>query len=784
MKNKSHLTAFLFILAIIIFAASCGGGGGGGGSVVSFGNSSKPHNGGDAGGWGTGAQNGNGFGGNGGGLGSSGDSNIVITGSTPLEVGTYNYNGASYDSVEALYAALAANTLEDVFYVDFQVEGESTPRKARVTANGKSNDGNDILIEHQYKAFFPDENGGTQEVLFYKRDGIELPGGSGTVNIDGFEFEKGWQIDGSFAPAGSIIGVASGGDIDLQDRAVLKTAVYGYKADTGASGGYILGFNSSELTAGDTVTVTTDRKITKLKLPSTSIGFLDLSGATDFKTVNLEPDNAGSLQEIKLPSNAETIAMSAFSGCTNLNSVTLPSTLTSIQTEAFSGCSHLQSITIPAGVTSLADDTFKNCSSLSSVTFAPGSQLTTINKRVFEGCSSLVLSTLPSSVETIGEYAFKGCTSLTSFTIPDGVTQLKGTFQNCSQLASISIPSSVNILQENAFNGVSNGCQLIFDSTGSSMGYYNSNAMPQGSYKVKITGTGIPRTDLGESIFNSYLSEVTLANTVTAIPQKAFQGCSALTKVTIENTPAASSLAAIGASAFYGCTSLQTINIPGTVNAIGSSAFGQAGSGNLTITFDGGQNQIMTNTSSIDTGGTEYKVVLKQGVPKAGSSSIFATDSNLREVVYAGGYTLIANAFTGCSRLNTVTFESYPSIIEHNSSSDYVFPDNVTNIIIGSGQVPISNVENVGHLLTPGRNFTSKPLAVTFFNDPDFPDITILAGAFNFTDADRITYQFIAQPSVHMTYGAGTCFKTDVPVHATAGGTTYTWDSITKSWQP
>ena len=307
-ENKK---AFFCRLAALLMAAaicfvplcifSCGGGGGGGGSVVSFGNNSGPHNGGDAGGWG------NGFGGNGGGLGSGNDSNVVITGSTPLEVGTYNYNGASYSSVEALYAALAANTLEDVFYVDFQVEGESTPRKARVTANGRSNDGNDILIEHQYKALFPDENGGTQEVLFYKRDGIALPGGSGSATINGFEFEKGWQIDGSFAPAGSIIGVASGGDVDLQNRAVLKTAVYGYKADTGASGGYILGFNPNELTSGDTVTVTTDRQITKLQLPSTSIN-LDLSGATNFKTVNLTSDNPGSLASIILPSNAETIA--------------------------------------------------------------------------------------------------------------------------------------------------------------------------------------------------------------------------------------------------------------------------------------------------------------------------------------------------------------------------------------------------------------------------------------------------------------------------------------------
>ena len=525
--------------------------------------------------------------------------------------------------------------------------------------------------------------------------------------------------------------VASNGDVDLRSRAVQETSVYGFKTD--GAGGYIMGFNSNELQANsNNIVVSSDKQISSIELPSSPVN-LDLSQAPGFTNVNFEGSKA------------------------SLAGLTLPNTVTSIADNAFEDCTSLSTIALPASVQSIGLEAFSGCSSLGTVTFASGSHLQEIGGNAFYGCSSLVLSTLPSSVDTIGQYAFANCTSLTSFTIPNGVEQLKGTFQNCSNLASISIPSSVNILQENAFNGVKNGCQLIFDSTGSSMGSYDSNVMPQGSYKVKITGTGIPTTDSGDSIFNSYLSEVTLANTVTAIPQNAFEGCSALTKVTIENTPTEPSvLASIGGSAFYNCTSLQKINIPGTVNAIGNQAFFQAGSGNLTMTFEGNQN--MAGIVDLSTSGPYYKVVLKNGIPKKGGSSIFANDTNLKEVVYAGGYTLIANAFTGCTNLTTVTFESYPSIIEHNSSSDYVFPDNVTNIIIGSGQVPIANVENVGHLLTPGRDFTSKPLAVTFFNDPAFPDITILAGAFNFTDADRITYQFIAPPSDHMTYGAGNCF--------------------------
>ncbi len=838
--------AALFLICLIsVFAVavSCGGGGGGGGGAVALKDNAGPHNGGDAGGWGKGNATGNGFGGNGGGLGSSGDSNIIITGSTPLEVGRYNYNGASYDNVEALYAALAANTLEDVFYVDFQVEGESTPRKARVTANGRSNDGNDILIEHQYKAIFPGENG-NEEVLFYKRDGIELPGASGTENENGFEFEKGWEVDNRFCPPGTILSVASSGDVDLTGRAELKTAVYGYKQATNDNNvpipdSYILGFRESALISGDTVTVTTDRKITKLQLPSTSIN-LDLSGATDFKIVNLTNDYPGNLTSIILPSNAETIKGTAFYGCTSLTEVTLPSTLTSIEYDAFRGCDHLQSITIPAGVTSLPDNTFNGCNALSSVTFAPGSQLTAINKNVFEGCNSLSsialpasvqsigleafsgcssldtvtfaagshlqtiggnaffdcqsLSTieLPSTVATIGDFAFAACSSLESFTIPDGVTELLGTFYNCGNLASITIPSSVNNLKDMTFMGVKNGCELIFDSTAGSMEVHTGDssdaAFPRTSYKVKFTGTSIPTTDSGNSIFNSYLSEVTLANTVTAIPQNAFENCSGLTKVTIENTPTEPSvLSSIGGSAFYNCTNLQTINIPGTVNAIGSQAFFQAGGGNLTMTFDG--NQDMLGIVDLRTNGPAYKVVLKNGIPKAGGSSIFATNNpELTEVVYAGGYTLIANAFTGCSNLNQVTFQSYPTIIQNSPTPP--LPDNVTRIIfeqgdnspLGIGGSNNSSSNSVDKLFSPTRDYSG--LYVKFMNDTSKANITVRAGAFDFAAAVNIHYEFNSHPNTAMTYDAGNCFITGAPgARTTFNSVNFTWNAGAKEWR-
>lgn len=69
-----------------------------------------------------------------------------------------------------------------MFYVNFNVNGESAPRTARIRANSAANPGDDLTIDYQYKLTYTVPSvGGTagsaQEVFFYKRDGasINLP---------------------------------------------------------------------------------------------------------------------------------------------------------------------------------------------------------------------------------------------------------------------------------------------------------------------------------------------------------------------------------------------------------------------------------------------------------------------------------------------------------------------------------------------------------------------------------------------------------------------------------
>ena len=167
MKKVFVLSAKIFsltsiCLCLILFLAACGGGGGGGASLPD--SEYTTHN---TGGWGGG-------GGSGGG-GNSGSSNGTITGSTPLNVTEYTYNGQTYTSVEALKNAIAETAPASQFSIPFtctNASNETETRTARITKTVSGNN-TEILIEHQYMASVT-VNETPLTIPFYYNDGISL----------------------------------------------------------------------------------------------------------------------------------------------------------------------------------------------------------------------------------------------------------------------------------------------------------------------------------------------------------------------------------------------------------------------------------------------------------------------------------------------------------------------------------------------------------------------------------------------------------------------------------
>ena len=198
-----------------------------------------------------------------------------------------------------------------------------------------------------------------------------------------------------------------------------------------------------------------------------------------------------------------------------------------------------------------------------------GYTLTYIGSWAFWDCSSLTSVTIPNSVTSIGSWAFSDCSSLTSVTIPSSVTIIANeAFEDCSALTSITIPNSVTGIGDKAFEGTAlyndpanweNGALYINDCL---VKVDNGFA---GHFRIK-ENTRVIADEAFEGC--SALTSVTIPNSVTSIGDFAFEGCSALTSITIPN-----SVTSIGDEAFGGCSALTSVTIPNSVKEIGEEAF-------------------------------------------------------------------------------------------------------------------------------------------------------------------------------------------------------------------
>ena len=126
-------------------------------------------------------------------------------------------------------------------------------------------------------------------------------------------------------------------------------------------------------------------------------------------------------------------------------------------------------------------------------------------------------------------------------------------FYSCSELTSIDLPNSITEIGQQAFGRCPGLTSIVVESGNPRYDSRNNcNAIIETASNTLIVGC----------------KNTTIPNSVTAIGNFAFEGCTGLTSIEIPN-----SVTSIGWYAFYSCEGLTGIDIPNSVTDVGVGAF-------------------------------------------------------------------------------------------------------------------------------------------------------------------------------------------------------------------
>ena len=414
--------------------------------------------------------------------------------------------------------------------------------------------------------------------------------------------------------------------------------------------------------------------------------------------------------------------------------------------------------------------------------------------------SEITYNNVTCSVTSIGERAFYFCTGLTSITIPNSVTSIgSSAFYSCSGLKTVYNFSNLTFSKGSSSNGyiayyvnkvynAPNGSiegDYIFgkpNNVNTLVGYLGSEAeltLPADykgeSYAIggnvfkdnkTITSITIPNsvTSIGSGAFeyctklkevhindlaawcsidfygynanplyyaqnlylnNELITELVIPNGVTSIGDYAFYYFKGLTSITIPN-----SVTSIGNGAFYECYGLTSITIPNSVTSIGYDAFYWCS--NLTSVEIG--NSVTSIGEGAFKGCSELtSITIPNSVTSIGEEAFYSC-TGLKSVTIGNSVTSIGSgAFYGCSGLTSITIPNSVTSIE--SSAFYscygltsiTIPNSVTSI----GEWALANCDNLTDVYCLATNVPSTYGYAFSGSYPEYMTLHVPAEAIN-----------------------------------------------------
>ena len=318
--------------------------------------------------------------------------------------------------------------------------------------------------------------------------------------------------------------------------------------------------------------------------------------------------------------DATEMSANAFYGCTMIESLTLNEGITAIYDKAFYNCTALKSMSLPSSVAEVGSYAFYECSNMANITL---SNLSKINDYTFYGCSSLDGVVLPETLTEIGNYSFSGCVGLADITIPTAVTSIgRNAFSGCVDLTSITIPNTVINIGQSAFSGC-----------------------------IGITALTLPNglQTIGQEAFkNMQLQSIVVPNSVTNIGVGAFQGCplESITLPFVGTSRTTSSTVSSGSSSSLGGTTLFGYVFGGEHYKYGTYTTEPSGypSSNGSLIYQG-QRYSHTIWNRNSNGSSYYDYYF----------SMYYIPSTLKTVIITDATEMSANAFYGCTMIESLT---------------------------------------------------------------------------------------------------------------------------------
>lgn len=351
----------------------------------------------------------------------------------------------------------------------------------------------------------------------------------------------------------------------------------------------------------ETVTFDPDTQDASVTLANNA--FLKCAALTDFNFAKISAfigsdifSGCKALKNVDIHNQLDAGAMAKlFKDCTGITTVTFDPLSGSVGDSAFSGCTNLTTVTIGENVTEIGTRAFDGCAKLATVNMNSTS-LTTIDNYAFQNCTLIKSFDFPATLQTIGSGAFASKAKKTALSVVDlsrttdltikgtafkngGVTTLNlgGTksieanaFEGCTKLTSVVVPD--NFLGTDASKldkDIFKGCTTL-----QTVDYQSKLDVPE---EMFIGCTALTRVTINDNVKQigtqafsgcTKLASITLPAELTKIGKKAFYGCTKLASVAIGNK-----LQSIGENSFQNCKSLTAIDLPDTFTDIGANAF-------------------------------------------------------------------------------------------------------------------------------------------------------------------------------------------------------------------